>query len=82
MSTGGLIVEWDRGRPIRLDGDYLRDEAEQATYLRELIQIFTAERVDAVFANTFARYDLPHRADSRVDLDGQLRHGQDVRRPG
>jgi hypothetical protein len=68
---GDRIVEWDGddGRPIRLDGDYTRDEAEQATYLRELLDIFTAEGVDTAFANTFARYDLPHRSDPRQDLD-------------
>jgi hypothetical protein len=68
---GDRIVEWDGddGRPIRLDGDYTRDEAEQATYLRELLDIFTAESVDTAFANTFARYDLPHRSDPRQDLD-------------
>jgi hypothetical protein len=67
---GDRIVEWDgEGRPVRLDGDYTRDEAEQATYLRELLDIFTAEGVDTAFANTFARYDLPHRSDPRQDLD-------------
>jgi hypothetical protein len=50
----------------------LRDEDEQATYLRELLDIFTAEGVDTVFVNTVARYDLPHRRDAcvpREDLD-------------
>jgi hypothetical protein len=37
-----MIVEWDGATPIRLDGDYTRDEAEQATYLRELLDIVTA----------------------------------------
>jgi hypothetical protein len=66
---GDTIVEWDDGRPTRLRGDYTRDEAEQATYLRELLDIFTAEGVDTAFVNTFARYDLPHRGDPRQDLD-------------
>jgi hypothetical protein len=68
-ASGGMIVEYDNNTPIRLDGDYIRDEAEQSTYLRELLDIFTAEGVDTAFANTFASYHLPHRRDPREDLD-------------
>jgi hypothetical protein len=36
-ARGGMIVEWDDTiTPLRLDGDYTRDETEQVTYLREL----------------------------------------------
>jgi hypothetical protein len=67
---GDTIVEWgDDGRPVRLNGDYTRDEDEQAAYLRELLDIFDAEGVDSAFWYTFARYDLPHRGDPREDLD-------------
>jgi hypothetical protein len=66
---GGMIVEWDGARPARLDGEYVRDEAEQVTYLRELLDIFDAEGVDTAFVNTFASYHLPHRDDPREDLD-------------
>ena len=67
---GDSIVEWgDDGKPARLKGEHIRDEDEQATYLRELLEIFEAEGVDTVFVNTFARYDLPHRSDPREDLD-------------
>jgi hypothetical protein len=67
---GDMIIAWDGdGRPIRLNGDYTRDEEEQATYLCELLDVFNAEGVDAAFVNTFARYDLPHRNDPREDLD-------------
>ena len=65
------IVEWDAATvtPVRLDGDYLRDEDEQATYLREVLDVLTAAGVDSAFVYTFARYDLPHRSDPRLDLD-------------
>jgi hypothetical protein len=67
---GDMILEWgDDGRPIRLNGDYTRDEDEQATYLRDLLDIFKAEGVDTAFVNTFARYDLPHRSAPREDSD-------------
>jgi hypothetical protein len=67
---GDTMVEWDDdGRPRRLRDDYTRDEAEQATYLRELLDIFDAEGVDTAFVNTFARCDLPHRSDPRQDFD-------------
>jgi hypothetical protein len=59
----------DGGRADRLNGEYVRDEAEQATYLRELLGVFDAEGVDAAFVYTFARYDLPHSEDPRADLD-------------
>lgn len=70
---GDSMVEWgEDGSPLRLKGEYIRDEDEQATYLRELLDIFDAEGVDSAFVNTFARYDLPHRghsSDPREDLD-------------
>jgi hypothetical protein len=70
-ARGAEIVEWDTATvtPVRLDGDYTRDEDEQATYLREVLDILTAEGVDSAFVYTFARYDLPHRRDPRLDLD-------------
>lgn len=66
---GGAMIEYDGSTPIRLDADYIRDEQEQATYLRELLDIFTAEGVDAAFVCTFVCYGFPHRSDPRLDLD-------------
>ena len=67
------IVEFDKetGAPIRLDGEYLRDEAGQATYLRELLETFDAGGVDSAFVFLFALDSFPHRADGdpRDDLD-------------
>jgi hypothetical protein len=68
-ARGMFIVEWDGATAIRLKGDYVRDEAEQAAYLRELLDIFTAEGVDTAFWCTFAAYNLPHRSDPREDMD-------------
>ena len=65
----GAIIVWDGARPVRLNGEYMRDEDEQATYLREVLDVFEAEGVDNAFVNTFARYDLPHRSDPREDFD-------------
>ncbi len=59
----------DDARPVRLNGDDIRDEDVQATYLRKLLDVFEAEGVDSAFVNTFARYDLPHRSDPREDFD-------------
>jgi hypothetical protein len=64
-----LVVWGDDGRPARLKGEYVRDEDEQATYLREVLAVFAAEGVDNAFVNTFARYDLPHRSDPHTDFD-------------
>ena len=33
-ARGMFIVEWDGPTAVRLNGDYIRDETEQATYLR------------------------------------------------
>ena len=72
-ARGLEIVEYDKdtGAPVRLDGEYARDEDGQATYLRELLEVFEAEGVDSAFVFTFALHDYPHRpdADPRDDLD-------------
>jgi hypothetical protein len=87
--TGGDAVEWDGARPIRLNGEYVRDEVEQVTYLRELLDVFEAAGVDTAFVNTFASYHLPHRDDPRRDLDMAsfglvkvLEHGRGETYPG
>lgn len=67
------VLETDAvtGEPLRLSGEYQRDEAGQATYLRELLEIFDAEGVDSAFVFLFALYNMPHRPDGdpRDDLD-------------
>jgi hypothetical protein len=67
------ILEHDHGSgsPPRLKGEYERDEAGQATYLRELLEIFETEGVDSAFVYLFALTNLPHRTDGdpRDDLD-------------
>jgi hypothetical protein len=57
--------------PVRLDGAYIRDEAGQAAYLAELLEVFGAEGVDAAFVFLFALDGFPHRpgGDPRLDLD-------------
>lgn len=61
----------DTGAPVRLDGEYVRDEAGQATYLAELLEIFDSEGVDSTFVFLFALSGFPHRPDGdpRDDLD-------------
>jgi hypothetical protein len=66
---GSEMIEYDGTTPVRLNGDYIRDEQEQATHLRELLDIFLAEGVDAAFVCTFACYGWPHRSNPREDLD-------------
>ncbi|WP_162511830.1 hypothetical protein [Dictyobacter aurantiacus] len=66
---GGEMMVFEGGIPVRLNGDYIRDEQVQATYLRELLGIFTDEGVDAAFVCTFVCYGWPHRSDPRLDLD-------------
>lgn len=67
------VLETDAvtGEPVRLSGEYQRDEAGQASYLRELLEIFDSEGVDSAFVFLFALYNMPHRPDGdpRDDLD-------------
>jgi hypothetical protein len=65
---GWAIVD-ETTDPPRLDGDYVRDEAEQVKYLREMHQIFTEEGVDLAFWFNFACYQFVHREPPRLDLD-------------
>ncbi|MEV0838844.1 hypothetical protein AB0I55_04730 [Actinocatenispora sera] len=56
---------------LRLTEVLDRDEAGQAHYLRELLELFDTEGVDSTFVHLFALYNLPHRPDGdpRDDLD-------------
>lgn len=58
------IVDLDAaGRPVRVKDGYVRDEEEQAAYLRELLEIFEAEGVDGAFVYMFALNNYMHRPD-------------------
>ncbi len=72
------IIEYDKdtGAPVQLNGDYVRDEAGQAEYLCELLDIFDSEGVDSTFVFLFALDGLPHRP------DGDPRHDLDLASPG
>ena len=53
------MIEWgDGARPVRLKGEFTRDEEDQARYIGELLDVFESEGVDAAFVYTFARYDF------------------------
>jgi hypothetical protein len=66
---GSNIVWGEDGRALRPNGDLVRDEQEQVDYVRESLDVFADEGVDAAFVYTFARYDLPYRRDPHLDLD-------------
>lgn len=70
-ARGGEVIVWDHEtvRALGLNGAYLRDEEEQARYIRELLEIFIEEGVDSAFVCTFVLYQLPHHTDPREDLD-------------
>ncbi|GLY07138.1 hypothetical protein [Actinoplanes sp. NBRC 101535] len=57
--------------PVRINGVHERDEAGQAAYYGELLDIFDREGVDSTFPYLFALSDFPHRPDGdpRDDLD-------------
>ena len=68
-ARGGLILELDGTKPVRINGDYVRDEDEQARYLTEMIELFDDAGVDATFVTTFVMYGYMHRADPQYDFD-------------
>src|SRR5262249_18045284 len=52
---GGMgydIVDWSKDVP-ELNGDYVRNESVQATYLAELLDVFAQEDVHGAFVYTF-----------------------------
>ncbi len=55
--------------PPRLNGPYVRDEAEQAHELTDLLSIFEAAAVDATFVMTFVAPLNPTSDDPLYDLD-------------
>lgn len=67
------IAELDggSGAPIRLSDAPTRDEFGQASYLRELLEVFDGNGVDSAFVFLFALENFPHRPDGdpRDDLD-------------
>ncbi len=69
LVEGAMVVWGEDARPVRLNGDYIRDEEEQSRYLREVLEIFETEAVDYAFVNTFVRYDLTHSSNPSQDFD-------------
>ncbi|HWO63643.1 MAG TPA: hypothetical protein VNO31_26785 [Umezawaea sp.] len=67
----GEVVEFDKatGAAVRLRGDLVRDEAGQAAYLVELLEIFEAGGVDSAFVFMFALEDFTHRPDGAPQDD-------------
>jgi hypothetical protein len=67
------VVEYDpeTRAPVRLNDVYERDDAGQAAYLSELLEIFDTEGADSAFVYMFALYGFPYRPDGdpRDDLD-------------
>jgi hypothetical protein len=55
--------------PPRLNGDYLRDESEQARELTEMLTIFDHAGIDATFMMTFVAPLNPCSDDPMYDLD-------------
>lgn len=55
--------------PPELDGDYVRDEAEQAREVADLIGAFAAAGVDGAFVFTFIAPLSPYSDNPRHDLD-------------
>jgi len=67
-SRGDAGIEWgEDARPVRMAEGIVRDEQEQAQYLREMLGVYDAAGVDAAFVYTFARWDLPTAGDRELE---------------
>jgi hypothetical protein len=68
---GFAIVDYpqDGKVPPHLNGAYVRDEAEQARELEEVLAVFDRAGVDAAFVMTFVAPLSPTSDDPRFDLD-------------
>ena len=64
-----ISVQDPQSTPPRLNGHYVRDEAEQAREVTELLSIFDAAGVDATFVMTFVAPLNPTSDDPLYDLD-------------
>jgi hypothetical protein len=67
-SLGNAIVDWGKVPP-QLNGDYVRDESVQATYLAELLDIFAREAVHGAFVYQFIEPYSTYDPNPRYDLD-------------
>ena len=67
-ATGWAVIDRS-ARPRRLKEPLERDEAEQACYLTELLDVFAAGNVDTAFAFSFASYSYLYDEDPMLDLD-------------
>lgn len=63
-----LIVNWFASPP-RVKEGYQRDEATQAAYVGELIDLYDARGAHGCFVFTYAMQDFPHWSDPLFDLD-------------
>ncbi|WP_225729057.1 MULTISPECIES: hypothetical protein [unclassified Nocardia] len=68
---GAEVIQWDpdTATPLRLDGEYERDEEGQAAHLLEMLAILDESGIDTAFWYCFARPDLVHRDEPVLDLD-------------
>lgn len=69
--TGGMgwaIVDYTK-RPPELKGHYVRDEAEQAREIIDVLTIFDRTGVDGAFVMTFVAPIAPYSKNPRYDLD-------------
>lgn len=67
-AMGWDIVD-DDAEPRRVVVEVVPDEQEQVRYLRELVEVFEQEGLDAAFWFTFAAYGAAYDPDPRHDLD-------------
>jgi hypothetical protein len=65
---GWAVVDWEK-TPPQLKREFIRDEAAQAKYLLELLEIFKKAEVEGAFVFTFVSPSYPYHQNPLYDLD-------------
>jgi hypothetical protein len=68
-AEGDAVVDWTAPDRPAVIGHHPRDEAVQATYLGELLDIFAATGIDGAFVFEYTEPTYPRHDDPRHDID-------------
>ncbi len=68
-ARGFMIVDGSNPRQLKLNDEYIRDEAMQARELVDMLKIIEASGAEGAFAFTFVTPALAYNEDPKFDID-------------
>jgi hypothetical protein len=75
------IVEQGNAHEAQIKGNYIRDEANQAREILDLLTILEGAGVEGTFVFTFVSPNLPHNSDPKFDLVKSYANGHGLTYP-